>query len=215
MSIKEEDRGFMQSFWELPSTNPVQRVAASSTIVAHLVAQAALPDEDGLDEEGNVGKDTVADLPYALKRLTGGLNSSRSCARQGFALALGEALRMLPEDVLSTKTVVEAIESKTAVTGVVRGDEERDRRFGRIFGYLAVLRSGRLSKDGAAAAVAASATKRIVTGLLSMAGKKKWLGQLCYQVIVDICAARAKSLGAAWLCEMLPLLAPQVKAAHP
>ena len=82
-----------------------------------------------------------------MKRLISGLSSSRECARQGFGVALTEVLRTFSH--LRTDEVLDLIESKTEVVSSMRGDEERERRFGRLFGYMAVLRAERL-RDAAA-----------------------------------------------------------------
>ena len=182
-------KNFLQSFWDLPEAEAPKRVAATTAIVEHLTS-------DGAAESGG------ADLTYAVKRLTSGLSSSRESARQGFALALGETLRALSEEDVSTMAILAAVEEKTSLGSGVRGDEERDRRFGRIFGYMAVVRSGRLDptkntggagagerkgddeddEEGEEGGVGAAA-RRVVKGLLLIGGSKRWLREISYELV--------------------------------
>lgn len=110
-------------------------------------------DEDDEDDEEDEeeGKSKAAttfatplsdDIQYALKRLVRGLASSRESARQGFAACLSEVLVRLPH--IRLRHILVLIEEHTKITGSLKGGEERDMLFGKLFGYLAVIRSGRI-----------------------------------------------------------------------
>ncbi|KXS11653.1 hypothetical protein M427DRAFT_72754 [Gonapodya prolifera JEL478] len=82
-------------------------------------------------------------VSYTLKRLLRGLPSSREGARQGFAVALTELLVVIP--FVPITYVLETLLRHTDVTGSMSGQEEREMYFGRVFGVMSVVSSGRLS----------------------------------------------------------------------
>ena len=130
-----KNSAFLNSFWDLASDETGKRVAAAQAIVAHVGGAAT-------------GND---DADYALKRLVRGLGSSRESARQGFVTCLTSLLVAAP--AVPTATVIALIDEHTRVTGSLKGAEERDFMFGKLFGYLALARAGRL--DGFPAHAAA------------------------------------------------------------
>ena len=85
------------------------------------------------------------DLQYTLKRLVNGLSSSRESARLGFACCLVEILKL--ECVEQLGVVIDLIEDANKITGSAKRSEERDLLFGKLFGYLSIIRSDRLRND--------------------------------------------------------------------
>ena len=121
-------KDFMQAFWDLASLESGLRCAAAAAIVKHL----------------ELGQ--KADLEYTLKRLVRGLASSRSAARQGFALCLAELLATFKEEVPLVK-VMEIVDAETKVAKSMLGSEQREMLFARVFALLALERSGRLASE--------------------------------------------------------------------
>lgn len=120
-STSNKDKDFLQCFWDLASDDTSKRVSASVRIVEF------------------VGKNLDAERDYALKRLIKGLGSSRDSARQGFATCLCEFLQLPGVEVVKT---LELLDDTTKVTGSLKGAEERDFLFSKLFCCIAVIRSG-------------------------------------------------------------------------
>ncbi|KAJ3340124.1 hypothetical protein HDU93_007349 [Gonapodya sp. JEL0774] len=85
----------------------------------------------------------ASNVSYALKRLLRGLPSSREAARQGFAVALTELLSLL--SFIPITHVLDSLTKHTDVTGSMNGQEEREMYFGRVFGVMSLVSSGRLA----------------------------------------------------------------------
>jgi DNA polymerase phi len=134
---------FLDAFYSLAATDPRERAAAAQTILLHVQA-------------------TPVEAPYAWKRLLRGLGSGRAAARQGNASALAALIKLgaqstllqtLRESDTSVQTsespldyVRQALLQATQLpTGKHKGSEERDALFGRLFGMVAVIRSGLLT----------------------------------------------------------------------
>jgi len=160
-----KNSAFLNSFWDLASDETAKRVAAAQAIVSHV--------------GGATGGD---DAEYALKRLVRGLGSSRESARQGFVTCLTALLVAAP--AVPTATVLALIDEHTKVTGSLKGAEERDFMFGKLFGYLALARSGRL--DGVPLAAHAGA---VVDGLLELHARKGWMREVATEALLVVLAA--------------------------
>lgn len=138
MNYKEERNSkFLGHFWDLASDNDKTRIIAGTNIIKFLVS----------NEESDQHKQ---DIEYTVKRLIKGLCSSRQSARQGFATCFCELLRTFgfkdnKHNVLSVPKIIDSIEDETRITGSLKGAEERDNIFGRMFGLLALLKSGFLT----------------------------------------------------------------------
>ena len=187
-SAKTLTRPFLECFYALADVNSKIRHSATRDLVKHLVDNhASMGNNMGVDGQKSV------DLKYAIKRLIRGLCSSRGAARQGFSLALSEVLRAFPENnTISTLEMVSLIDNVRAKSrgmsgGKPSGQEERDYMFAGIFGCIALQQSGRLIfKEDGADEDRSNATKRIVEILMSIAKKKKWIRQSCYEVLLSI-----------------------------
>ena len=132
--VKEKGSAFLNCFWDLVSDDPSLRQVAARGILQYLEN----PQRTRANEEA------AKDVAYTVKRLVRGLSSSRESARLGFATCLVEVLRM-PQ--VQPREVMGLIDESTRVTGSVKRADERDLVFGRLFGLLAVVRSGRIDDD--------------------------------------------------------------------
>ncbi|ETV73453.1 hypothetical protein H257_11590 [Aphanomyces astaci] len=153
---------FLKVFWDLAELNPATRVAAVESIVQHL----------------NQAND-AEELAYTLKRLIRGLASSRDAARQGFSTALTALLHHFPAAV-PVESVLDLLKSTMDVSASMKGMEQRDHMFGRLFGLLAIHSSGRLS--GADDLVIASLLDEVIT----LSKWKKWFREACYEGLLAI-----------------------------
>lgn len=148
---------FMDTFYQLSSDEPKLRSLAARDLITHCFLSP-----DGIN---------TTDAAYALTRLMNGLCTGRAASRQGFASALSTFLRVahstdglagiLDADSFAREMIAEKDTSvvfrlkllastqfqqseKDAKKqgGKMKGMEERDHAFGRLFGILAVVRSG-------------------------------------------------------------------------
>lgn len=157
---------FLKLFWNLAESDVAERTQAAAKILAHLEQQAK-PD---------------ADVQYTLKRLVRGLASSRDAARQGFSTALAGLLARFPT-IVALKDVQELLRESMAVNQNMKGMEQREHMFGRLFGLLALHRSGRLTaQDDQTLAV------QVIQELLEMAAWKKWIREACFEGVLSILA---------------------------
>ncbi|CAJ0905867.1 7083_t:CDS:10 [Entrophospora sp. SA101] len=104
-----------------------------------------------------------SDVAYSLVRLTRGLASPRAGARHGFALALTELLASL-----------DSLEYREIADG-------SDVIYGRIFGYLSIIRSGLIwrkysdSKD----------YFEVIDELITCSKSKPYVKETCYHIIIS------------------------------
>jgi DNA polymerase phi len=127
---------FMNWFWDLASDEATVRAQAGTMIVKFL--------QHSQSQQQSAAS---ADLEYGVKRLVRGLSSSRLSARQGFAACLCEVLGTFGPVLVPSSEILRLIDESTQVTGAMKGSEERDALFGRLFGYVALIRAGRLTSD--------------------------------------------------------------------
>lgn len=138
-------------FYGLASEARAQRIAAASALTSKaLAAQADFEAAARVAQGGDGAAAIASDVQYTLSRLVKGLSSGRAAARPGFATALVELLRGVP--AITTTAVYKLIQDTTRTAGSMKGHEERDAYFGRIFGFLALHRAGRLSVTSVSAA---------------------------------------------------------------
>ncbi|KAF9105234.1 DNA-directed DNA polymerase [Mortierella sp. AM989] len=120
------------------------------------------------------------DVVYALKRLIRGLPSDREAARQGFSLALTELLIGL--NFLTVKIVLDLLLRFTEIKNFMKGKEERNHMFGRIFGYMSIIQSSMLTRPG----TTEEDIKLIVDNLVEYSQEKSYLSECCHQVLVTM-----------------------------
>lgn len=167
------DKGdFLKLFWTLAESDRAARTQAAARILAHLRAETAGSSNGKADGEGSK-------VQYTLKRLVRGLASSRDAARQGFSAALAGLLREFA--ALSLADTRALLHEAMEVHSSMRGMEQREHMFGRLFGLLALHRSGRLGADRALQV-------QVVKELLEMAAWKKWFREACFEGALAIVA---------------------------
>jgi len=131
-------------FYDLAAEAETTRNAAASSLLKLVLASQQSFLEAARVAQGTDGPVNVSsDVQYTLGRLIKGLGSGRAAARPGFATALVALLREVP--AVTTTEVYKAIAESTRTSGGMKGHEERDAYFGRIFGFLCLHRAGRLS----------------------------------------------------------------------
>jgi len=143
---------FLDAFYGLASSDPRERAVAGQVILYHTL----------LGPQAN-----TTDAAYALKRLFNGLCSGRAAARQGNASCLASFLRIsngngVLQDIRRERNegeqeatsllayVRERLRTATSQqdsgsSGRRKAAEEKDNNFGRLFGVLAIVRSGILT----------------------------------------------------------------------
>ncbi|CAH1232832.1 MYBBP1A [Branchiostoma lanceolatum] len=155
-------------FWEIAEHQDRRRLEAVKGIIGEL--------KKTQDEHSASGKSVPPYSPevgYALSRLVHGLASSRKAARQGFSTALCELLRQVP-----AIPVEDALQLIKKDLQVVR--EERGAMFGELFGYLAVVQSGRLADCPAETVVS------VFKSLHSLRTHKPYLQHIGVQAIAQM-----------------------------
>ena len=180
---------FMDTFYLLASNDPSERNFAASSLLHHVFSS-----EDGTFDV------TVKDGSYAMTRLLMGVCSGRASARQGMASCLATFLRisfqMGPEDDSGRRWIhcfmehMEAKEKETPLTFIRKKliestsleapkgktvmkksrTDERDAHFGRLFGILAIARSGILKDTN----ISLDTYKCFVADLVQLYDHKKW-----------------------------------------
>lgn len=163
-----ERNEFLKLFWNLAESDAEARAQAVAHIIAHLQQKQNKADAT-FDE----------DLQYTLKRLVRGLASSRDAARQGFSAALAGLLEVFPS--VQLKEVQELLREAMEVHSSMKGMEQREHMFGRLFGLLAVQRSGRLGGDDNQ-----SVAIEVIKELLEMSKWKKWLREACFEAVLAV-----------------------------
>lgn len=180
---------FMQTFWDLASVDGGKRRQAAQMLVDEFSEQA----EPGASVEEVQDKQ----LTYTLRRLVRGLCSSRDGARHGFCLALTELL--CTHDAVTPTRVLELMKAAMKTSSSMKGNEEREIFFGRVFGCMALIRSGRLTADEA------EARKMVAELLAGAATAKSFLREICVELIGQLVTDTA------WVVfetDILPLLLP-------
>ncbi|KAE9331419.1 hypothetical protein PF008_g15440 [Phytophthora fragariae] len=155
---------FLKLFWTLAESERVVRTQAAAQLLAHLQRSAK----------------QEAEVQYTLKRLVRGLASSRDAARQGFSTALSGLLSAFPKQ-LALQSTLELLRDAMEVHSSMKPMEQREHMFGRLFGLLALHRSGRLSAD-------LPLLVAVVKELLQMAAFKRWFRETCYEAALTLLA---------------------------
>ncbi|KAJ2470176.1 DNA-directed DNA polymerase, partial [Coemansia sp. RSA 2320] len=172
-------------YWDLASLDSEKRLEAATGLISALCkfqserAAGGSSTEQALSEE-DLDRICASDVSYAVKRLVKGLASPRDGARQGYSMALSELLARV--DCISVKVVLDLLWKYTSATKSMKGQEQRDMRFGRIFGLMALLQSGILTRRGTGAAE----VRKIVTELAAIGAKKSYLREIAYVTLTSM-----------------------------
>ena len=117
-----------------------------------------------------------------MRRLVRGLASPRDGARQGFGAALIEVLCVFERQV-TVESVLELMNNSMQLQGSMKGPEERDVLFGRVFTCAAIVRSHRLERLPAARRAALA--PQVCAELLACAAKKSFLQEVAAATLCD------------------------------
>ncbi|KAI8606640.1 DNA polymerase phi-domain-containing protein [Dissophora ornata] len=172
-------------FGILASLDAAERNAAALTLIKALAVlqnahQCDLDPSTEVINEEKLDQLCHPDVVYALKRLIRGLPSDREAARQGFSLALTELLIGL--NFLTVQIVLELLFRFTEIKNFMKGKEERNHMFGRIFGYMSIIQSGMLTRPS----TTEEDIKLIVNDLVEYSQEKSYLSECCHQVLVTM-----------------------------
>ncbi|KAJ1832307.1 DNA-directed DNA polymerase, partial [Coemansia sp. RSA 2703] len=176
-------------YWGLSSLDAETRLDSAAQLISALVKfQEAHPvrGKQMATTEEELAQLCASDVSYALGRLIKGLASPRDGARQGFSMALAELLARIP--CISVKLVLSMLWRHTEATNSMKGQEQRDMRFGRIFGLLAVVQSGIIGRREGTTAVE---MRKMVMELAAIGAKKSYLREVAYVTL----AAMVPALG--------------------
>uniref|UniRef100_M4BXI5 Uncharacterized protein n=1 Tax=Hyaloperonospora arabidopsidis (strain Emoy2) TaxID=559515 RepID=M4BXI5_HYAAE len=153
---------YLKLFWTLAESDRNMRTQAAAQLLAHLKLS---PKQD-------------TEVQYTLKRLVRGLASSRDAARQGFSSALSSLLTAFPQ-LLKLQETHELLREAMEMHSSMKPMEQREHMFGRLFGLLALHRSGRLKTD-------LPLLVTVVKELLDMAAFKRWFRETCYEAALTL-----------------------------
>lgn len=169
MRPSETKTSILPLFPLLSSHDAPTRLDASLSLLTTLplAAGADIPSDD-------------ADTPYAIKRLVNGLASSNEASRQGFAVALTELIVRLPTE--RAHTVLPLVLSTSTPNAGSDSKEERDLLFARLLGLHAIIRSGVLFRTES---TNGETFKEVLLALLALSGKKSWIKESAYWVLIQ------------------------------
>ncbi|KAJ2901392.1 DNA-directed DNA polymerase, partial [Coemansia aciculifera] len=174
-------------YWDLASLDEGKRLEAATGLISALCKfqsekqRPAGTSQELAQTEEDLDRICAHDVSYAVKRLVKGLASPRDGARQGYSIALSELLSRI--QCVSVKVVLDLLWKYTVATKSMKGSEQRDMRFGRIFGLMALLQSGIVSREGAATSVE---MRKIVGELAAIGAKKSYLREIAYVTMASM-----------------------------
>ncbi|UZJ56547.1 hypothetical protein CBS101457_005867 [Exobasidium rhododendri] len=201
-------------YWQLASASTSDRLSSSQSLVDTLVVQqkAANVGQVSITRSANLFKDGLqapalqidgkqveeaekqleahncSEVVYALRRLMKGLASHRESSRLGFSVALCELISQLKS--ISAHHLIVLILSYSSPSGKVKGQEERDLLFARLFGLYALIRSGVLID----ADLSEEEDFMRVIEIIWLSGRSKtWLRESAGWIIVQAVEAMAAS----------------------
>ncbi|KAJ3108275.1 DNA-directed DNA polymerase [Phlyctochytrium planicorne] len=174
----------LDHYWNLASLDQSIRLDAAQSLCSELKNRSEIP----LNADGDVEDNELPeDLAYGLKRLIRGLPSSRGGARQGFAIALTELLQSIPEIPISY--VLDLLEQSTVVTKSMKGQEQKDLYFGKLFGLRAICLSGCIVRESCSD----DDLSRIFATIFTCYHAKSFLREACYDILIRILLSLADS----------------------
>ena len=104
--------------------------------------------------------------------------------RQGFALALTEVLTEIVP-FLPVQNVLSMLEKSCEKTGRTKNVEQRDLMFGLVFGLMALVRSGLVTRERTATA---EDLCKVIKMLVENANLKPYMRELCFEVLAALAA---------------------------
>ena len=184
-AINDGEIPFLDTFYGLASPSPAERAQSAHAMLQHCLLGPSANSKDA---------------SYAFRRLLNGLCSGRAAARQGYASAFASFLKIANDtgalkeiqkeatkDEERDETLLEFVRNQLLKTtdpaqaqggkfGKVKGSEERDYQFGRLFGILGVVRSGILVPlEGRDMTDIKEVSLGFVNDLIDLFHHKKWM----------------------------------------
>ncbi|WVW80105.1 hypothetical protein I302_102078 [Kwoniella bestiolae CBS 10118] len=142
-------------------------------------------DEDGLsrDKEGEkldkrLSKDNSEDVVYCVKRLVRGLGSSRESSRLGFAVTLTELLSRI--QTVTVSQVLSLLIRNSQYSKNMKGSDERDMMFARLFGLTSIIQSNSLYSSSATI----KDFEKVVDELVKLGEAKAWMRESAWWTLV-------------------------------
>jgi len=160
MGMETTNEDALKAFWDLAEVDPSKRLHAAERIMNTPTLHLA---------------GSVAQM-YTLKRLVRGLSSSRGSARQGFAVTLTNVVRSV--DSIDLDELLKQIMESTVTVRSMRGTEERDSLFGRIFGFMVLVRSGKAVNNP-------DILTKVITESITLMNKRSWITEIASEIACD------------------------------
>ncbi|WWC68679.1 uncharacterized protein I206_102613 [Kwoniella pini CBS 10737] len=142
-------------------------------------------DEDAIAREREGGKldkrlskDNAEDVVYCVKRLVRGLGSSRESSRLGFAVTLTELLSRIK--TVTTTQVLSLLIRNSQYSKNMKGSDERDMMFARLFGLTSVIQSNSLFSVTATS----NDFAKVVDELVKLGEAKAWMRESAWWILV-------------------------------
>ncbi|KAF8749914.1 hypothetical protein HU200_012516 [Digitaria exilis] len=189
----------MNVFRDLASPEASVRETAAEALVGELRAvqkgyekgarkgEREAGDGDGpsqMEAEKDDGLDNCApSVRYAIRRLIRGISSSREYARQGFALGLAVVLESIRS--IRVEAIMKLIPNLLEYSSSMKGPEAKDNLLGRLFGFGAIVRSGRVSRQWIREK-SSPIVKDFVSEVVELGSKKRYLTEPAVAVILDL-----------------------------
>ncbi|CAG8566996.1 11388_t:CDS:10 [Diversispora eburnea] len=126
----------------------------------------------------NMEKLCGPEVAYSLIRLTRGLASSREAARHGFSLALIELLAGF--ECITYEIVTTLIDEACPIKSAKERDNS-DIIFGRVFGLMAIIRSGMLWRKDSSK----EEYMDVINNLIFCSKCKQYVREMCYHIIIS------------------------------
>ncbi|RHZ71883.1 hypothetical protein Glove_251g52 [Diversispora epigaea] len=177
-------------FSDLASLDSSQRQTAATSLILHLqnkyeehLKTNSNPPElnennDFVGITENIEKLCGPEVAYSLIRLTRGLASSREAARHGFSLALIELLAGF--ECITYEIVTTLIDEACPIKSAKERDNS-DIIFGRVFGLMAIIRSGMLWRKNSSK----EEYMDVINNLTFCSKCKKYVREMCYHIIIS------------------------------
>ena len=175
-------------YWELASPDSTIRQKSAASLIQVLsnfqsqFLQNSQNDQNVkiISQISDIDLACSPDMAYGLKRLIRGLPSSREGARLGFAVALSELLKIMPP--MLTQVYLDLLLQLTESQTSIKGQEERDIYFGRMFGMMAFYESGLLNSKS----TTLLDVNRMIDLLYTYSQSKLYLRIPCFHLMIQI-----------------------------
>ncbi|WWC87837.1 uncharacterized protein L201_002731 [Kwoniella dendrophila CBS 6074] len=148
----------------------------------------ASDDDDEEDQQKNkqgekldkrLSKDNAEDVVYCVKRLIRGLGSSRESSRLGFAVALTELLSRI--ETVSVSQVISLLIRNSQYSKNMKGSDERDMMFARLFGLNSIIQSKSLFNLKTSTLID---FENVINELITLGESKAWMRESAWWTLI-------------------------------